>query len=446
MKARRKPTHPNTGKTPLRERPSWIHQGLWITVFLTALLVPLWVSPAGKETFRVPKEILFRSFGIVLITLALIGVALGKLGSKRIKRIGLPISVAGAILLWAIVTTVTSTVVAVSAESLITTVAAVAFFVAAFVLVRERSGAALLPIAGVAVINAAVYYAQKFGIWQPFRIVRLSDSFTALLGNSNDIGSVLMPIALAALALFFASHRSVRTGAALLFLVSISMLFVSLSATAVLAFVAGFAVMVFFVSWRRTAVAIAMLAIVAGTTFYASAPIHDWVMRGWSNVHSPASLDRAAGGRFFTDVAGLRMVANHPLFGVGPGTFGYHFFDLYPALADEYPALYRNPAPWIDAHDDHVQVLAQEGVPGYLLMLAAIGLVGSVSFRRRTEIALRRESFDRGRFAVLLGLPLALSFSILALAQYPLQLASSTVVLLYLAALTLGWGMNEQAD
>jgi hypothetical protein len=88
-------------------------------------------------------------------------------------------------------------------------------------------------------------------------------------------------------------------------------------------------------------------------------------------------------------------------------------------------------------HNDHLQVLAETGAPGYLLFLTALVMLGMVS--------LRRTAIDdpRTQFARLFALPAAVTFAVLALAQFPMQLTAPMVPAIYLAALCFAWTHDE---
>ena len=84
-------------------------------------------------------------------------------------------------------------------------------------------------------------------------------------------------------------------------------------------------------------------------------------------------------------------------------------------------------------HNDHLQVLAETGLPGSLLFLGALVLLSAISFRAPAT------PDERVRFARLLAFPAALTFAVLALAQFPMQLTSPMVADVYLAALCFTW-------
>jgi O-antigen ligase len=91
-----------------------------------------------------------------------------------------------------------------------------------------------------------------------------------------------------------------------------------------------------------------------------------------------------------------------------------------------------------EAHNDHLQVLAGTGLVGYGFMLAAIALLASRSFIRRAD-----DDDERARFARLASLPLAIGFSVSALAQFPLELAAALTAYLFYSALCVAWSTES---
>jgi O-antigen ligase len=136
-------------------------------------------------------------------------------------------------------------------------------------------------------------------------------------------------------------------------------------------------------------------------------------------------------------LSALDMFRSHPLLGVGPGTFKYHFMDARMEIDKHYPASWTRgwPMNFGETHNDHLQTAAESGLPGYLLFLAAIGVIGLSARRKRTAAAAPATA----RFAHAFRAPLAVTFFVLCLAQFPLQIAAPRLMILTLAALSLGW-------
>ena len=87
---------------------------------------------------------------------------------------------------------------------------------------------------------------------------------------------------------------------------------------------------------------------------------------------------------------------------------------------------------WGDVHNDHLQVAAETGLPGYACFLIAIAVGAG---RRRRAVA----ASERAAFAHALRWPLAVVIVVLSLAEFPLELAAPRLGLLTLGALCLTW-------
>src|SRR5262249_37710262 len=127
--------------------------------------------------------------------------------------------------------------------------------------------------------------------------------------------------------------------------------------------------------------------------------------------------------------------------GVGPGCYRYEFYDYKIRVEDKHRSLTlasTRAGQFGEAHNDHLQTMAQTGLPGYLLLLAAGGLAARSSFSRR------RPSIE-GRFARLAALPLVVGFMVNAMPQFPLELAGPmSLVLALLVPCTMK--LDEHAD
>jgi len=89
-------------------------------------------------------------------------------------------------------------------------------------------------------------------------------------------------------------------------------------------------------------------------------------------------------------------------------------------------------------HNEHLQLLAEAGVPAYLLFLAGLTWWSLPSFQRSTPGAMALPDV-RDHFLRISSLPFAASAFILSLAQFPLHLAAVINSWLFLAALRAAW-------
>jgi O-antigen ligase len=398
------------------------------------------IAWSAVDVFRLPKEIAFRTEAILLAVL-LVFLATRKEG-WRVLRVGLPridFLLPLLILGWTLVTTLTSTNRPLSEESLITVAAAVVIF-----LVTRRVGPHLPLLAvdvclGIASINAIVVTLQEYTGWNPFVFpaeARGHISSTALIGNPNDVGSYLVAPAVAAI-VALATVRGWRRILYALFTVVLSAgLIASGTRTAMIAFTCGVAVFALLRPIRQSLIILLVFIVAAGVVFRPSTRVGQ---RARETVAAARQrrYDVLFSERLPPFLSALDMFRSHPFLGVGPGTFKYQFMDARMEIEKHYPASWTSgwPMNFGETHNDHLQTAAETGLPGYLLFLAAVSVVGLSA--RRTLTAATAPA--RARFAHAFRAPLAVTFFVLCLAQFPLQIAAPRLMILTLAALSLGW-------
>jgi O-antigen ligase len=132
-------------------------------------------------------------------------------------------------------------------------------------------------------------------------------------------------------------------------------------------------------------------------------------------------------------LAAADMVRSRPLTGVGPGCFKFHFMDERLTLTARYPEWTRSwPEIYAETHNDHLQVAAETGLPGYAIFLTVAGLLGWTRRRRADD----RQAVEI-RFVEMLRPPLVTTFLVIALAQFPLQIAAPRLMFLTFAAIAM---------
>jgi putative inorganic carbon (hco3(-)) transporter len=87
-------------------------------------------------------------------------------------------------------------------------------------------------------------------------------------------------------------------------------------------------------------------------------------------------LDESAQGRLDAWAAAGRMVMRYPVFGVGPGRF-----------RDNYLRFAHNPVIWkpLETHNTYLKAVAETGLSGAVVFLAAVGVSLRAAFRSRTR-------------------------------------------------------------
>jgi O-antigen ligase len=428
-----------------------IEQAIFALVILGTLCIPLAVLPHAFDAYRLPKEVALRAEAILLLAVILGALVMGFVPLRlRVDRWLLLPSIA---FVWMIVVTLTSTNRAVSAWRLAAGAATLIVFVVTLHVARERRSLLIgIPVAA-AVANALVALMQELNLWMPFGSnpdVAHHLQCTAFIGNPNELGSYLAVAALACVAATAAGERRRRW-----FAIAAAALVVGLLATqtltAIIAFAAGCAAMVMMLP-RRRAVAIgasaAALAIILVALFtplrQRAANMVQWTREGNYNA---LLTDRI--GPF---VAASMMTADHPLTGVGPGAFSWNYYTYKPRAERWSPMLrqaWNRGVNFGEVHNDHLQVLADSGIPGYILFLSFAGIVGAISVTPLTRSSstlsplagrgVWGEGLEARRFALILALPLAVALLVLSTGQFPLESTAVRMLLAHLAALCAAW-------
>ena len=408
----------------------------WMATIALAL-VPLAVNPHLLDRYRVLKESLVRAEGILGGVLLVAAAALA--GTRRFRELlreRTVVIVTAAGVFWALVTTLFSTHRAHSVESLVTMLTSTIVFVMAWYAAPRISLLILDLLVPVAILNVALVTMQEYGIWQPFYFNPLLSrhlTATGLIDNPNVVGSymTLLTVIFAAAALRVRGWR--RWLYTLGAIVATAGVLVSQTRTAFIALIAGLLLLAVGRSVKRMVVAVTAVAILFGAGVYLKNPAVMSVLALPQRVRTE-SLEVATSGRAAPVAAALQMMRDHPLTGVGPGAFKYHFMPYKSLIVDRYPRTLRGTTGtnFGEAHNDHAQLLAETGLPGYLLFLAAIvAIVRAVRERKTTDA---RSSIARG-----IALPLAGTLLVLGLAQFPLYVAITRQLLVTMAGLLIGW-------
>jgi O-antigen ligase len=417
----------------------------FVVVCTTVIALPLTFDSLGQDSWRLPKELLFRASAIVL-AIALIFVLTsrsrptGIADHLRRPQFILPVLAVA----WAGITTLTSTNRLLSLDSFWTVVCSSIVFVAVFMTVRDKGfwavDVALVP----AVVNAVLVTLQEYGIWQPFQfppeaVGHVSSS--ALIGNPNDVGAYLAIPAVAA---------AVATGAAtgtrrIAYLVVSLVLGVGMIASGargcIIAY--GVALVVFLLSRSlRTAIGVTVLLILVAATMVSPATLAGRRMRELWTAAREHKYDVLFSERLPPFLSAIDMFRDHPITGVGPGCFKFHYMAYRLALVKRYPESWTRgwPMNWGETHNDHLQLLAEAGIPAYLLFLGAVIVIGRASASADDESG-RPKQLTR-RFARDLAMPLVVTMFLMTMTQFPLQIAAARLMFLYFGALCLAWSEN----
>lgn len=416
---------------------------VWWTIVAATIAISLTVVPAAKDPFRIPKEIESRALGIIAMATLAGG------GWKRLRdgRFKYEVGLAGAICVWAAASAALSVNRSLSFDALVTVVCGAATFVAICVYVHDRNADSLFILLAAAAANAVIIALQVLNVWNPFT---LSDTAlqTALIGNRNDVGSYLTAPAIAAVVLAGVSSGRKRSIATVLAVVLAGGLLASQTLSAMAAYAS--AIITFAVIAKRRllkplAIAVPAALLVGAIALFALSRKHSGEvnyivipLKGKITALAHGNFSLGTTHRVGAFLTAWQMFERRPITGMGPGAFGYEYFPEALEVERRHPTLlspYAERVNFSEAHNDHLQVLAQSGIVGYALFGAVLIYLGSLSFGdRHNAVAGERSSTAR-----YLALPLAVGFAILAIGQFPLELAAPRVMFLIFGGVCCSW-------
>jgi O-antigen ligase len=409
---------------------------LWVVAAVIIFVVPLTVTPSTWDSYRLPKEMLVRAAAILLLGGAAIRAVL--FGRSRLWRPDYRWGFVAAVIGWTSVTALTARNHTLAAESLLWVVGCATLYLTLLSGIEGRWWALLYTVLAAAALNA-VYCLLAVAGWAGGGGVDEGQRSFGFLGNADDEGSYLVFASIAAVALCVASRRR-RPLHVVLALLLIAAVFSTQTIGAVGALLAALLVFAFLAAGRRAILAMAMLVVMFGFVAVMYKPLQLRIER-WLVAAGSGRIDDILSNRGAGILAAWEMFKDEPLVGVGPGCYRYEYYDYKIRVEDKHRSLTlasTRGGQFGEAHNDHLQTMAQTGLPGYLLLLAAGVLVARRSLSRRG-------SGIEARFAHLAALPLVVGFMVNAMPQFPLELAGPmSLVLALLVPCTMKF--DEQAD
>lgn len=403
------------------------------------LIVPLIFAPGLMDRFRIIKESASRTEALVGSLLIVVTCAYGS--RERIRQMLREKTIVLLLLAgiaWTGITTLTSTNRLLSIESLVTLITSALLFIVVWYAAPSVSLVVLDLLVPVVVANTTLAALQEYAIWNPFTVpAGTLQHFTAnaFIGNPNLVGAYL---SLAALILIVGTitvpgFRRVfySIGAA----AAVAGVLISQARSGVLTLVAG-AVILGLATRRRAIVTVAVGALVIGIAVMLDLRAVTSLIKAPELIEA-RQLNALTSQRFVASLTAIEMFRTSPFTGLGPGTFPLHYFPYRSRLSERYPAdlLTGNAAHFEVTHNEHLQLLAETGVPGYLLFLAFVAAIVFTVRRGRHD-----ESEDiRGRVARELIIPFTVAFLVLCVAQFPLHVAVTKHLIVSIAALLAGW-------
>ncbi|HEX8173173.1 MAG TPA: O-antigen ligase family protein [Thermoanaerobaculia bacterium] len=404
---------------------------------MSILAVAFAITLNLQDRFILIKESVFRVEALLLLVLVVAAIAFGGTGRVRAMlgnraMIGL---LAGAVL-WTAVATLFSSERSLSGESLLTVVLSAILVFAIWYAAPWMSLWILDAVAVAAVVNAIMTAGQQFG-WiatfpaGPEALEHLL--ITALIGNPNVVGSYL---ALATVLLAFAALqlRGLRRWLyAVAATVAAAGMFVSQTKTAMIVLAVALFIAALMHSRRTAAILVGIVVLVLAAGAVMRVPVVTTLL-SLPSYALQGRWDMVTSSRLTPSLVAFEMFRDDPLTGMGPGTFKHHYFFYRLRVVGSYSPRLTVGAPEMfgETHNDHLQMLAEGGLPAWLLMLAALYAL----VRPRSAFA---ADDARGRIARAWSVPFATAVFVLCLAQFPLQIAITRHLILTFSALIVGW-------
>lgn len=430
--------------------PSFPSNVLWPVVVLGLATSMLFFDPAQKDAFRFPKILIVRTLMILVAAILSSGWILR--GRRWINLNPLqPIRVyLLAVVTWTAIATLLSSNVQLSADTLFWVVGMVILFASSVLATRFRGQEAVLfPLI------AALFVAAQIAIQWTGKSLLFNATFSGrpvgFQGNPNDAAALLVAPGLAAVAGAFA-FRSLRPVYAAIAGFLCAAVFMTQSVTAVLSLLVGLLTIGLGAVRKRVLLLLTGLMVV-GSIFFLWEPLlkpFEHRYREILNSGREGSLETMSSYRLRIFLTAAEMFQASPFHGVGPGTFSWNFFP-YRVRVEEgrFQSLLQVTDPGSDhemrrtlgehAHNEHLQILAETGFPGYALFLAAIFTLGRLSFSRVVTESIPARVEERAVFSRILSIGLSVAVFVLCIAQFPLRLADASLMIIYLAAVCFSW-------
>ncbi len=428
-------------RSPASPEP-WLERSAivpWMAVLLTIAITPMLVSPAAKNAFRLPKTVFFESTmlftGATLIAWHLLG------GARReqLARHRFALSLAAAAVAWTAIASMTARQPELASHAPLTAFAYGVLFAATILFARGSIALPLTALFAPAVVNAAVTVLQALHLWTPIALDRMPKGRLAamgLLGNPDYVGAYLMVPTLAAIAatIAFRKHRRIFAAVAAILVTGI---FFTQSVTAIGAFLVAVLSFAVIVPSRAVRVTVGAILLLVAGSILSFRPTRERLLHMREFLKS-GQLMEFSSYRPPAVMVAIDMFRERPLVGVGPGNYEARYMTYKLAVDERFPQWIRPMnANFGEAHNDHVQLLAESGAPGYLLYLAALAFTASISFRRRSVDSPRAE------YARIFAFPAVLGFGVVGLAQFPLYLTVVTSAVVFAFALAHVWSLDE---
>jgi O-antigen ligase len=419
-----------------------IETTLWSLIAIAVVATALVVSPGTFDIFRTPKTVIFQLLALLILAIGGAAMLLSEQVAHSFRTNRTALSIALAAVAWTAIASIASVKPDVSQFKTFSVFCFVVFFVAALWTSWKRGPSAIAIVLAPAMLNAATALMQSFGKGNLWFVPAELDTrlrTTAFIGTANEIGGYLVLPLMAAIAATIAWPRLRSMFGAAAIVIGIGVV-AAQSVTSIAAAACGVAAMTLLPGARRvrTFAAIGLVLFLGVVVLHPGSRAR---MRTLFSFAAGGQLSEMTSFRLPAYSAALEMFRERPLVGVGPGVFRALYMPYKLRLDAAHPQWIRlGNQSFGQVHNDHLQLLAETGVPGYLLFLAALVFLARLSFRGRTQPS------ERTRFVTAFAFPNVAALFVLALAHFPLQLTSHVVPALYLSAICIAWKDSDAGD
>jgi O-antigen ligase len=418
---------------PVTNRPRHYWKVLFATVLIVGtFLAQIVVAPTGKDAYRLPKELVLRAEALLLVAI-FAGWATWRPSEIRFDHLRHPtVALGTATFMWIVISAQASINPTLSGAALLDAavifVIAIGAYLGAAFLDQRALAAVLVPAAGISIMAVAerLRDAPLTAEW-PYKV-------TTVLGNPNFVGGHLCVPTILAVCWYQADKN--KRWLALAGLLGAGVVASGSIAAIVTLFIGTCVVFARHRVLRVATVVATALVVIVVATISAHDPTRERIS-GVVERLTDRKLDAALSGRILPAVVAIKMFSRKPILGSGPGTFHFEYMPYVVELARvQAPVVREAHAMSInfgEAHNEHLQILAEVGLPGYLLFLSLLAVLGGATFEERHPTDLK------DHLVRTFSLPFAVTVAVMCVAQFPLHLAATVATYAYLAGIFAGW-------
>jgi len=404
-------------------------------VLLAVAATPLVITPGIYDAFRLSKAMFFQAAMLVTLGVSVAWLLLRDGAVReRLRRHRTAVILAVASVAWTTFVSIVALLPAVARYAPLTAACYAILFILTIVFARGT----FLPLCALllpAMANAAFAVLQYFRIWSPVELTQIPRGHfyaIGLLGNPNYVGAHLIVPCVAAIAASIA-FRKYRVLFALIAVMLLTGLFFAQSVTAAGAMAVAMVSFVAVMRGHKMRIAIVAALVLAAIALAAYGPTRNRAI-GVARAVREGRLNEATSLRLPAYAVAFQMFRERPLTGVGPGGFEARYMSHKLEIDERFPewSIFGN-LNFGEVHNDPLQVLAETGLPGFLLYIAALMYVAAISFRKSDA------NDERAEFARIFCFPAIVGFGVVALGQFPMYLAACMAPSLFAAALAQVW-------